>query len=587
MAARFPGVERGEMERIARWARRSPKSALGAWPDAQLQNMQTEGRRDLLKAPLCSCAADVEAIYLTLLDHHVLELVRTATPESFTERVIRFHAHGARGEESAWADPETSWCLQSESTDAGHWEALWKQYRKANGAKIADAMTLATKLRHRALATQRSTSKGRQEVGADHPATSLRAASPGGDAACNGCVDAEFCKLGASDLMKRVALDLRMMVLSFNIEAVLHGRTNHHKHLLIVHRILAAYEADAQAKLQDTLAGAIYYPPIVSSTCWEPPSASTRPLSPSTERESAGRSNESQATRLPKTSSVGSSVHEQWIDNSKPSPESHGAKSPPVSPPPDGSGATVESESDIAATLAANCECTRERTQPDDMEEPEEAEKARPCTDLASNGLDADQTSQPAVTVSSDASLTVKAAQLQAAAMSSIHLRPKPVEAASAAARVRLTKPLSSFGAANSRPAGPSRDQPSLPTSNSPPDTVEEYRSAAQRHRDHRWGAKKIERQNTQAWLEKHSSKRTRQPRDIGMLTKTSTPIAQASQRSSPSCRLKQASVAIPAFRQDRSRWGVLRTQSKLARQRDFVAGNQRMIEKSLSTSAI
>jgi hypothetical protein len=43
----------------------------------------------------------------------------------------------------------------------------------------------------------------------------------------------------------------------------------------------------------------------------------------------------------------------------------------------------------------------------------------------------------------------------------------------------------------------------------------------------------------------------------------------------------------VPSFRHDRSRWGVLRTQSQLARQRDFVAGSQRRIEKSISTGTI
>ena len=89
VAARFPGVERCDMERIARWARRSPRSTLGAWPDAQLLQMPPVGKRRLAETPICGCAADVEAVYLTLLDHHVLEVVRSATPESFTDRVIR------------------------------------------------------------------------------------------------------------------------------------------------------------------------------------------------------------------------------------------------------------------------------------------------------------------------------------------------------------------------------------------------------------------------------------------------------------------------------------------------------------------
>ena len=112
VAARFPGVERCDMERIARWARHSPKSTLGAWPDAEHRQVLPEGERDQVarpeargraggraqpEVPLCECAADVEAVYLTLLDHHVLEVVRGATPESFTDRVVRFHLHGAQG----------------------------------------------------------------------------------------------------------------------------------------------------------------------------------------------------------------------------------------------------------------------------------------------------------------------------------------------------------------------------------------------------------------------------------------------------------------------------------------------------------
>ena len=238
VSARFPGVERCEMDRIARWARVSPRSALGGWPNAALQQMWAQGaekRHPLAGTPMCECAEDAEAVYLTLLDHHVLEVLRSSTPESLADRVIRFHMNSgpaAGGGAPPAPDPETDWCLQSASADQEHWDSLWKQYRKANSTRNPDAPTLAVKLRHRAQATQhraaRTTAGG--SAPPSHAAqldSTSRRRPPSADAQQpSGCVDSEFCELGASDLMKTVALDLRMLSLAFSIDAVAQGRRN-------------------------------------------------------------------------------------------------------------------------------------------------------------------------------------------------------------------------------------------------------------------------------------------------------------------------------------------------------------------------
>lgn len=548
VALRFPGVERCDMERIARWARRSPKSTLGAWPDAEYRQVQPDGERNLPEVPLCECAADVEAVYLTLLDHHVLEVVRGATPESFTDRVVRFHLHGARdGGGASEPDPETLWCLQSESTDAEHWDAVWKQYRKANGAKNAEAMTLATKLRHRALATQRSASKESPTVDDPQPARSLRAVPPGKTHG-GGCVDADFCKLGASDLMKRVALDLRTIALSFNMDAIVHGRNHHPKHLLVVHRVLAAYEAEALTSLQATLARAMYHPPIVSSLCWEDPEV---PAQPSPSSMFTATQCESTATLQEATPRV----HRRW------------GSSPPVSPPVDEHGDAFNVDTEAAQALFPSTECTRVQ--------------ATPVAKKTQGGVREARTT---------VSLTVKSAQLQAASMAGlVQVRLSTVDGVTAGARARVRTPLFSLGLASVRPARV-RAQPPRPAASDLTADVSEVvqQLSVQRHRDHRWGVRRKERQprqERQTWVDKQSHKRTQQ--QIGMLTPTPTPSAQASHRSSPSGRAKQLGGEIPAFRQDRSRWGVLRTQSNLARHQEFLAGDQRLIERSLSTSAI
>jgi hypothetical protein len=572
VAARFPGVERCDMERIARWARRSPRSTLGAWPDAQLLQMPPVGKRRLAETPICGCAADVEAVYLTLLDHHVLEVVRSATPESFTDRVIRFNLHAARPERPAEPDPETLWCLQSESTDAGHWDVVWKQYRKANsGKKTGEAMTLATRLRHRALATERSTAKESPTADAAQPARSSLTAPPR-EAPCSGCVDADFCKLGASDLMKRVALDLRMMALTFDMDAVVHGRINHARHLLIVHRVLATYEADAQVSLQKTLADAMYLPPIVSNMCWAP--------NETAEREDTATRQESETVRASRDElcSKESARHPQWTSDSNPRDQCRGDKSPPVSPPPDGLG-TMGS--------AASREHAPEQAKPDERKKQRDAGGLRPSATVARTAAHVGQNKHQAMAVSDrfrpDKSLPVQSAQLQAAAMADVaQVRPSAVDAVAAAARARLKTPLI-FSAADLRPAWAGAQPPRPATSNVPADVVEEERPSVHQHRDHRWGERRKQRQERQAWLEKLASKRTQQQN--GTLTPTPNSTAQAFQRSNP--RKKQLGFDIPAFRQDRSRWGVLRTQSKLARQQEFLAGDQRMIDRSLSTGAI
>ena len=168
----------------------------------------------------------------------MLEVLRGSTPESLADRVIRFHMNRPPGETTpALApDPETDWCLQSASADQEHWDSLWKQYRKANSTRNPDAPTLATKLRHRAVATQqkaaRTTAGGSaapSHAARTPPDSSLNTAAtrhaPGAQQP-KGCVDAVFCKLGASELMKKVALDLRMLSLAFNVDAVAHGRRN-------------------------------------------------------------------------------------------------------------------------------------------------------------------------------------------------------------------------------------------------------------------------------------------------------------------------------------------------------------------------
>lgn len=557
VAARFPGVERCDMERIARWARHSPKSTLGAWPDAEHRQVLPEGERDQVarpevrgraggraqpEVPLCECAADVEAVYLTLLDHHVLEVVRGATPESFTDRVVRFHLHGAQGGGGAAdPDPETLWFLQSESTDAEHWGAVWNQYRKANGAKTADAMALATKLRHRALATQRSASKESPTVDAPQPARSLRAAPPGK----TGCVDADFCKLGASDLMKRVALDLRTMALSFNMEAIVHGRNHHPKHLLVVHRVLAAYEAEARTSLQATLAGAMYHPPIVSSLCWEDPEVSSQP-SPS----SMFAATQCESTAMLQEATP--RAHRQW------------GSSPPVSPPADGHGTAFNVDTDAALAPVPSRERTGVPAKPDARKTQGGAEERRPSV-----------------------SLTVKSATAAMAGL--VQVRLSAVDGVTTAARARVKTPVLSFGPASVGPARVRAQPPRPATSDLTADVSEALQQlSVQRHRDHRWGARRKERQQRQerqTWVDKQSHRRTQQ--QIGMLTPTPTPSAQPSHQSSSSGRAKQLGGEIPAFRQDRSRWGVLRTQSNLARHQEFLAGDQRLIERSLSTSAI
>lgn len=592
VAVRFPGVDRCDMERIARWCRKRPKAALGAWPDAELCQMHPQGERALQETPPCGCAADLEAVYLTLLDHHVLEVVRSATPESFTDRVIRFHAHGARAAEPAEPDPETLWCLQSQSADAECWGAVWKQYRRANCTKSPDVMAVK-RLRQRAVAIQQSGSKETQPSDANEPAESVRAATTK-KVACNGCVDADFCRLGASDLIKRVALDLRTMALAFNMDAVIHGRNNHNRHLLIVHRVLATYEAEAHVKLQDTLASAIYHPPIVSSLCWEEFAVSVQPspASTATAIERTVASQESQSVQSPgrKPCNMQMELQQPQMDESALCSQRRGAKSPPVTPPPEEPRAAVHPDADAGTTSVLNNEDQQKQDEPSKREMLEDGGDTRSSTTSAippanSGGTD-HQAKDNSARLCPDVSVPVKSAQLQAALAGVAQVRPSSVDILAAAARANLARPLlATGGAATLQPAW-ARAPPR--TAGGTADVLAEYqRTSVHRHRDHRWGVRKKERQERQAWLEQQSSKGMQQQHQrIAMLTPT--PSAQTSHRSNASCKTnKPGSNGIPAFRQDRSRWGVLRTQSTLARQRDFVAGNQRMIERSLSTSAI
>ena len=578
VAARFPGVERCEMERIARWARRSPRTTLGAWPETQLRQMPPAGQRRLAESPICGCAADVEAVYLTLLDHHVLEVVRSATPESFTDRVIRFNLHAARSEQPTEPDPETLWCLQSDSTDAEHWDIVWKQYRKANdGKKTGEAMTLATRLRHRAHATERSAAKESPTADTAQPAWSSRTTPPRVEP-CGGCVDADFCKLGASDLMKRVALDLRTVALTFDMDAVVHGRINHPKHLLIVHRVLAAYEAEAPVSLQKALAGAIYHPPIVSSLCWSTDEAA--------EHESTATRQESETAQLSgdELCSKESARHPQrTTSDSTPRKQCQGDKSPPVSPPPDGLGTALESGTSSAMDSTPSRERAPEQAKSDEKKKKSDAGGVRPYATAARTAVHVGDNSNLATALFK--SLPVQSAQLQAAAMAGVaQVRPNAIDVATAAARARLKTPLT-FCGSDLRPAwvGTQPPRPATSAVLSHVADVEEERTYVHRHRDHRWGERRKQRQERQAWLEKIAYRRTQHQN--GTMTPTPTPAAQASQRSNS--RKKQLGVDIPAFRQDSSRWGVLRTQSKLARQQDFVAGNQRIIDRSVSTGAI
>ena len=64
VSARFPGAERCEMERIARWARVNPQTALGGWPHAALQLLSAAPghTHPLAGTPLLSCMEDAEAV---------------------------------------------------------------------------------------------------------------------------------------------------------------------------------------------------------------------------------------------------------------------------------------------------------------------------------------------------------------------------------------------------------------------------------------------------------------------------------------------------------------------------------------------
>lgn len=450
-------------------------------------------------------------------------------------------------------------------------------------------MKLAMKLRHRALATERSASNESPTVDGPGPAQTPRSARPA-RTKYGGCVDAEFCRLGASDLMKRVALDLRMMALSFDMDAVIHGRNNHAKHLLIVHRVLAAYEAEAETELQTALAGAVYHPPIVSNLSWDVHRVSTQPSSASITQsarfEKAAMQDASTALSPGHEPSTAESAHllHQNDDRTSRAP-CREDKSPPVSPPPDANGAALDSEPDTVTTAVPSKESTGEKAKPDERKAEGGAEQTRSSAAVAATTMREGHTTGRAAGVAgcrSDVSLPVKSAQLQAAAAAGIvRVRPSPADAVAAVVRARANTPLYSVSATNLKPAWEGSLAPRPATSNLPADIVDEgQRPSVNRHRDHRWGVRRKERQEKQAWLEKLAAAKRAQQQS-GVLTSAATRVSQVSQRKN------KLGGQIPSFHQDRSRWGTLRTQSKLARHQDFVAGNKRMIERSLSASSV
>ena len=281
--------------------------------------------------------------------------------------------------------------------------------------------------------------------------------------------------------------------------------------------------------------------------------------------------------------------------------------SPPVSPIPDGDAPVTSTA--LAAPRTASSKQQAKQTAPvratstsSVVDLLNRATSSPSVVDLTAERPRTTGAAVPIMRSDAVSSLAAQSAQLQAAVMSGaaqshslINMKGRALMRPGSGERV--TTPLSS-----TRPWVKAQPWATTDSWKGTGDLVPEprQRTLQRRQRAHRWGARKQERQERQAWLEKqtqsHSQQQLMQQQQQHQWERESLDRRERERQRERECVspvqarsafATAAAVGTPAFRHDRSRWGVLRTQSQLARQREFVADNARLIEKSLSASSI
>ena len=349
--------------------------------------------------------------------------------------------------------------------------------------------------------------------------------------------------------------------------------------------MLVAYEAAAHTSMSDVLAGAAHRSATVLSDRWNQSSSASSSVSPSplggpAEDANVGPNEAAENSELSDVvqedplarapCSIKSTIASRPDDDDA-SPrleqqQQRAGMSPPVSPIPDGVGDAL-----VAAAAARTAKGQAKRTilvtaTPSPSVD---LTAERPRTTTAA--VRTDWHGVPILR--SDVSLAAQSAQMQAAAMLGVAQSNSLVKGRALmrpGSGERVTTPLSS-----TRPWVKAQPWAASDSWKGTTDLIPEarQRTVQRRQRAHRWGARKQAVQERQAWLEKqtqshlqqqlmqqqqqqHQWERERHQRDRERERDAVSPVQTRSAFAS------RGVAEIPYFRHDRSRWGVLRTQS-------------------------